>query len=150
MPTSLVRIAANRRNALKSTGPRTPEGKRRSSQNNRKHGLRSKDFNVYNLVDPERYHHLLNCLIEDRQPNSLEELRTLQSIAANTCISGRLMEMETKLVKAILYNRPERYDLERLSLLTQRVNKELTNALDAWINLRNATQKKFSPYEPNV
>jgi len=31
-------LAANRRNALKCTGPRTPEGKARSSLNNLKHG----------------------------------------------------------------------------------------------------------------
>src|SRR5215470_3200783 len=37
--TSPLRIAANRRNAQKSTGPRTPEGKDRSSRNARKHGL---------------------------------------------------------------------------------------------------------------
>jgi hypothetical protein len=36
------KIAANRKNALRSTGPQTAEGKARSSSNSRRHGLASK------------------------------------------------------------------------------------------------------------
>jgi hypothetical protein len=39
MNVSEARIAANRRNALRSTGPKTPEGKERSRANALKHGL---------------------------------------------------------------------------------------------------------------
>jgi hypothetical protein len=39
MSISAKKLAANRANAKKSTGPRTPEGKRRSSKNAVTHGM---------------------------------------------------------------------------------------------------------------
>ena len=38
---TVAQILANRANARRSTGPRTPQGKARSSQNNRRYGFRS-------------------------------------------------------------------------------------------------------------
>ena len=40
--TSQAKIEANQRNSLKSTGPKTPEGRSKSSMNALKHGMRSK------------------------------------------------------------------------------------------------------------
>ena len=40
--TSMAKIEANRRNALKSTGPKTPVGREKSKRNALKHGLLSK------------------------------------------------------------------------------------------------------------
>jgi hypothetical protein len=41
-------VSANRRNALKSTGPKTPEGKAIVAQNPIKHGLLSKEVLLAN------------------------------------------------------------------------------------------------------
>jgi hypothetical protein len=50
MPASAARVESNRRNSLKSTGPKTPEGKAASRGNALKHGLCS---TVVGLEDPE-------------------------------------------------------------------------------------------------
>jgi hypothetical protein len=52
--TSLKQIEANRRNALKSTGPRSEEGKERSSRNALRHGLTAETV-IEPLEDPKDY-----------------------------------------------------------------------------------------------
>jgi hypothetical protein len=46
VPVSTARAEASRRNGARSRGPRTPEGKARSSQNALKHGIRAQKFLV--------------------------------------------------------------------------------------------------------
>ncbi len=72
MPASEKVIAANRRNAKRSTGPVTAEGKRRSSRNATKHGLYSKDT-IINCTafkeNREQYDRLLGGLKKEFSPN---------------------------------------------------------------------------------
>jgi hypothetical protein len=65
------RTVANRRNAQKSTGPKTPEGKRKSSLNAVKHGLLSKEIFSSYKDDPEargEYRRLLQDLQKAHPP----------------------------------------------------------------------------------
>jgi hypothetical protein len=67
------KLQANRRNAQKSTGPKTPEGKARSSRNAIKHGLLAQQILIDDDDDPnekqEDFDQLLQGLIEDYQPS---------------------------------------------------------------------------------
>ena len=71
--TQTDRAEINRRNAQKSTGPRTPEGKDRSRFNAVKHGMTAKTL-VLPGEDPEALQHRLDGWTESLKPkNDLEQ-----------------------------------------------------------------------------
>src|ERR1017187_8134380 len=63
-------LAANRANAAKSTGPRSPEGKTRSAQNARKHGFTASTFAVVRLEDLDEVANLRDDLVAFYQPST--------------------------------------------------------------------------------
>jgi len=74
-------LAANRANAAKSTGPRSPEGKVRSSQNARKHLFTGSTFAVVRLEDLQEVARLRDDLIALYQPVNSQELFALERVA---------------------------------------------------------------------
>jgi hypothetical protein len=74
-------LAANRANAANSTGPRTAEGKLRSSQNARKHGFTAASFTVVRFEDLNEVAHLREDLIETYRPVNSQELFALERVA---------------------------------------------------------------------
>lgn len=65
-------IDANRRNADKSTGPRTAEGKARSSQNALRHGVLSEKA-ISHYEDSEAFDALLSQLLCELEPETALE-----------------------------------------------------------------------------
>jgi hypothetical protein len=74
-------LAANRANAANSTGPRTPAGKLRSSQNARKHGFTASGFAVVRFEDLNEVANLREDLIETYRPVNSQELFALERVA---------------------------------------------------------------------
>ena len=75
---SLKQIEANRRNALKSTGPTTPEGKERSRCNAIRHGLTAETV-ITGLEDAEDYQAFQAAVIADYDAETAVE-RELERI----------------------------------------------------------------------
>ena len=80
-PVSPEQLAANRANAAKSTGPRSPEGKTHSAQNARKHGFTGSTFAVVRLEDLQEVAHLKDDLVAFYQPVNSQELFAVDRIA---------------------------------------------------------------------
>lgn len=83
---SQEKLEANRRNAQNSTGPKTPEGKARSSRNALKHGLLAKCI-VLREDDPHEnaldFEQLLESLAADLRPEGASEQILVEQLA--TC-----------------------------------------------------------------
>ena len=88
---------ANRQNAKKSTGPRTEEGKARSSQNGLKHGLLARDA-VMADEDPAEYDRQFQLLEENIFPKNAIEFALVRQIADAEWRIRRVARIEAGLV----------------------------------------------------
>ena len=105
---------ANKRNAQKSTGPKTDQGKQTCAQNALKHGLRSQ-HPVIPGEDPGEYQHKLDQLRADIQPvNSLED-SLVEQIADTDWRLKRLSRIEAAV---------ERYNIEQAEDKTSNFDKD--------------------------
>jgi hypothetical protein len=99
---STQRLAANRANAAKSTGPRIPAGKAHSSQNARKHIFTGSTFAVVRLEDLQEIARLRDDLIAVYQPVNSQELFALGGTGTDGtfpwCASGRFRNLDRDLL----------------------------------------------------
>jgi len=89
-------LAANRANALLSTGAKTEEGKKASRLNARRHGITGQ---VTTMTDEDRAAHdqLSQALIQDLAPEGAMEIQLAQRIATDSWRLNRISAAEDNL-----------------------------------------------------
>lgn len=97
---SLKQIEANRRNALKSTGPTTPQGKERSRCNAIRHGLTSETV-IAALEDAEDYQAFEAAVIADYEAESAVERELVLRLASVLWRLRRATGIETALFESV-------------------------------------------------
>jgi hypothetical protein len=98
--TSLKQIEANRRNALKSTGPTTPEGKERSRRNALRHGLTAETV-IAALEDAEDYQAFEATVTSDYDAESAVERELVLRLASVLWRLRRATGIETALFDSV-------------------------------------------------
>src|SRR5512141_2195648 len=97
---SLKQIEANRRNALKSTGPTTPEGKERSRCNALRHGLTAETV-IAALENAEDYQAFEAAVISDYDAESAVERELVLRLASVLWRLRRATGIETALFESV-------------------------------------------------
>jgi hypothetical protein len=113
--TSASLIRAAQTNGSKSRGPKTAEGKRRSSANSRRHGLYSKNLQTDAECEAE-YQHLFAALLDEFQPASPFEGSLVHTVALSIarCRWARRMMVATLNAETDASPNPEAPLLTRL------------------------------------
>lgn len=112
---SPARIEANRRNAQKSTGPRTPEGKARSSRNALKHGLTARQVVLPN-EDPEAFDAELAEWVEYYRPASPAERAMVERAVHAQWKLRRCARVETATLSERVRHAEQQFDLDQQAL----------------------------------
>jgi len=101
--TSLRQIEANRRNAIKSTGPTTPEGKERSSRNAVRHGLTAETV-IAILECSDDYELFEAAVISDYNPETAVERQLVLRLASVLWRLRRATSIETAIFDSAVGN----------------------------------------------
>jgi hypothetical protein len=133
-------IEANRRNAKKSTGPRTAEGKAKSSRNSLIHGLES-------AARDARYGELERHFRTANRTGLLEERDLLDTIAFATWLCSRAQDYQN----SALHPGAHVENVLVLNRCSRSVNRALNAYNKAWRALKGLRRAHYANFsnEPN-
>jgi hypothetical protein len=126
--TTEAQIEANRKNALKSTGPRTTEGKEASSQNATKHGLRT-NRNVIKTESQEEFDIFRDNMLADLAPDGAMEEMLAERIVSLSWRLKRAEHFQNAVIDALIEHglHGSSYGLSWSSDCTQRAQEEASS-----------------------
>ena len=133
MATSALQIETNRANARHSTGPRTPDGKQRSSLNAVRHGLTGQMI-VMPHEDMQVYLTHCDSFVAEWKPTGVTETHLVQSIAD---IQWRLHRAHAHQLNI---DDVDDRAMDRITRYTSRIQRDLQSSIKLLLSLQ--TQRK--------
>ena len=132
---SQKQIEANRRNALKSTGPKTDEGKAAVSMNALRHGLRARSILIPG-ENPEEYDQLCASLEAEWRPRNRTEQLLLEQMVAAQWKLARLEVGERSIYMQTMAADKQMALLDRFSVQRGRLERSFSKAMRELEHLR--------------
>jgi hypothetical protein len=123
------RAAVNRANALRSTGPRTPAGKQRSSLNALRHGLTAASP-VLPSEDPAAYQRHCRQFLDEYKPATPTESHLTQELADTAWRLNRIPLLEAELFSQNPDPQSLISSLATLGMHSQRLSRQFQKSLD--------------------
>jgi len=124
------KLNANRENAVKSTGPTTPEGKAASSRNAVKHGVLAATPVLPGIESPEEWEYHRTGVIESLAPVGYFQKVLAERVALNSWRLGRAVRYEVEVTTATAAS-------AKLAMENQE-NNEPVSSMDAFPSVRDA------------
>jgi hypothetical protein len=146
---TIKQIDANRRNALKSTGPKTLEGKAAVSMNALRHGLRARTV-VLPGENRDEFHHLCDDLEVEWQPQSRTEQFYLEQMAVSQWKLNRMEVGEANVCKETVISIKTHVPLlDRLWQAQGRMERSYARAQRELERLQNSRRREVIPEIPH-
>ncbi len=140
----------NRANSQHSTGPKTEEGKEKSSLNALRHGLTGRHVTLP-TEDIGAYRHNVKSFQDHLQPQGPIEANLVQTLADTAWRLNRVVALETKLLKSTESLETQIKVLSNLSLYTQRLTRQfekIEKELRELQQIRKKTKEIPTPAPP--
>jgi hypothetical protein len=144
--TSPKQIDANRRNALKSTGPITPEGKERSRRNAVRHGLTAETV-IAVLENSEDYEVFEAAVISDYNAETAVERQLVLRLASTLWRLRRATGMETAIFDSATDNARSLFESKSASAFNFDTKTVLADGFLHLATLPNFALDRLSRYE---